>query len=811
MNKRISSTASLNIENNISDKVCTSNVEALLMNIPADVPRNEWIQVAAGLKNIGKDFSVFDQWSQKSIENKYDASDAKRVWEDVCAEGKPEVTLKTIKYLADKYKDAFIPLPQEMLSAPTTPEEQALQVGTFIDLLFKEGEFYEFVSSVRTDAKGKTIPDRTQSQIQSRESTEITAENLARIKEIVTQSLDGAWVSLNPVKKDFKGKAPGDADVTEYRHALIEADDLSKEEQWKLLKELNLPIKAVVWSGGKSLHAIVKIDAGNDFDLYRERVAALHRYLAEQNFPVDPANKNPSRLTRIPGFRRGNEMQYLVSQEFGPKTWNDFEKFFLKNKAKADRRAISSPENGQKGWRPFLPVTDYAKAFLNENTNSGELALRFVNSSWWGYNGRTWQEISEDDLDINITHFLQQNSVHEEGRISTSVINDTKLNLKGLCGLVDCKMPCWLPSGEDASDIICFRNGMLSIDKLIAGEEQTLRPLSPSYFGSHQVEYDYLPEAECPMWHEYLQTTFNDEESRQALQMMFGYILSGKIDKNIGFFQYGRGGDGKSVATHILGKLYGESQTCCLPFANLGEKHSTHLLTEHKLNLVEETPVSCEIRNISDAEKMFKMVTDGAMIPIEPKFVNPKMAPAIARCVFNTNELPSFVDRSNGLWDRLVILHFPNRIRDTDNEKPNLKKDLEKELPGIFLWAVEGARELREHTRFPLPPTSRAILQNHRLACDHEAEFFAENVIAIPGSYCSRGKLYSTYKIWATDNGYSPKGRGKFNAAVKVRFPDVEETRIRTPRDLEVWAGITYADCTLMLNNNEDEAEGENA
>ena len=46
---------------------------------------------------------------------------------------------------------------------------------------------------------------------------------------------------------------------------------------------------------------------------------------------------------------------------------------------------------------------------------------------------------------------------------------------------------------------------------------------------------------------------------------------------------------------------------------------------------------------------------------------------------------------------------------------------------------------------------------------------------------------------------------------MKVRFPDVEETRIRTPRDLEVWAGITYADCTLMLNNNEDEAEGENA
>ena len=114
------------------------------------------------------------------------------------------------------------------------------------------------------------------------------------------------------------------------------------------------------------------------------------------------------------------------------------------------------------------------------------------------------------------------------------------------------------------------------------------------------------------MWNEYLATTFDDDDSRAALQMMFGYILSGKTNKNVGFFLVGRGGDGKSVAAHILRKLIGENQSCCLPFANLGDRFSSYLLTEHKLNLVEEMPVSAEIRNISDAEKVFKMVTDGA-------------------------------------------------------------------------------------------------------------------------------------------------------------------------------------------------------
>lgn len=480
-------------------------------------------------------------------------------------------------------------------------------------------------------------------------------------------------------------------------------------------------------------------------------------------------------------------MQYLVASEFGSKDWDTFERMFLN---KTDRRAETSPINGQLGGRPTIPVTDYAEAFLAENSTKGVPQLRYWNREWWKYDHH-WISVNEDDLNNQVTRFLQRHKVQRAYRISTAFVNDVVLNIRGLCCLSGITMPCWLPDGSDASDTLCFSNGLLSVQELIAGNKQTLRSRTPEYFGLDNVDYAYEPDADCPMWNEYLATTFDDDDSRAALQMMFGYILSGKTNKNVGFFLVGRGGDGKSVAAHILRKLIGENQSCCLPFANLGDRFSSYLLTEHKLNLVEEMPVSAEIRNISDAEKVFKMVTDGAVIPVEQKFRAPRDKRAKARCVFLANELPQFVDRSNGLWDRLIVLPFTHRFRDTDAEKADLKHDLEAELPGIFNWAICGARMLEKHTRFPIPPASVEYLAKHRLACDHEAAFLSEAVVADPDAISSKQLLYQQYRSWIESRGYKPVGSSRFNAAVKAAFPDVREERQRSPIDRLIWSGIS--------------------
>jgi len=92
-----------------------------------------------------------------------------------------------------------------------------------------------------------------------------------------------------------------DANITAFRFALIECDGAPLELQMSLLAKLPLPIAAILTSGGRSLHAWVKIDAQNAED-YRNTVAQMLSILAK--FGVDGKNKNPSRLSRLPGVVR---------------------------------------------------------------------------------------------------------------------------------------------------------------------------------------------------------------------------------------------------------------------------------------------------------------------------------------------------------------------------------------------------------------------------------------------------------------------------------------------------------------------------
>lgn len=85
----------------------------------------------------------------------------------------------------------------------------------------------------------------------------------------------------------------------------------------------NIPVACLVHSGGKSLHAIVRVDAA-DYTEYRKRVEYLYDFLEKNGLKVDKQNRNPSRLSRMPGVTRNGNRQYLVATNIGRKSWTDW-------------------------------------------------------------------------------------------------------------------------------------------------------------------------------------------------------------------------------------------------------------------------------------------------------------------------------------------------------------------------------------------------------------------------------------------------------------------------------------------------------
>jgi hypothetical protein len=121
----------------------------------------------------------------------------------------------------------------------------------------------------------------------------------------------GCLFRPNPVSVTPTGDKGGytDADITAHRFALIESDILARDLQLSLLARLPLPIAAIIFSGGKSYHALVRVDAP-DAVSYRKDVGRMLALLRPLGF--DQATGNPSRMSRLPGAIRGDDRQRLV-------------------------------------------------------------------------------------------------------------------------------------------------------------------------------------------------------------------------------------------------------------------------------------------------------------------------------------------------------------------------------------------------------------------------------------------------------------------------------------------------------------------
>ena len=83
------------------------------------------------------------------------------------------------------------------------------------------------------------------------------------------------------------------------------------------------PVACLVHSGRKSIHAIVRINAEN-YNEYRKRVDYLYQVCEKNGLKIDRQNRNPSRLSRMPGVTRGGRKQYLMDTNIGKQSWEEW-------------------------------------------------------------------------------------------------------------------------------------------------------------------------------------------------------------------------------------------------------------------------------------------------------------------------------------------------------------------------------------------------------------------------------------------------------------------------------------------------------
>lgn len=101
-----------------------------------------------------------------------------------------------------------------------------------------------------------------------------------------------------------------DSTVAAHRHVLVEFDQEPIEEQLAFYSRSKLRIATITHSAGKSAHALLRVNAP-DGPAWLEIVRRLYAHL--EPLGADSANKNPSRLSRLPGgYRQGKGWQRVI-------------------------------------------------------------------------------------------------------------------------------------------------------------------------------------------------------------------------------------------------------------------------------------------------------------------------------------------------------------------------------------------------------------------------------------------------------------------------------------------------------------------
>ncbi|MDO4318299.1 MAG: AAA family ATPase [Lachnospiraceae bacterium] len=319
--------------------------EALAYIDPAELSYQEWVNVGMALKEAGYSVAVWEDWSR--ADKRYHAGECVKKWASFRGCSTP-VTAGTIVQMArengwrphrmvDDHElswddciggndDLVVVNPgwiegQEIQEPENwKPEEQLI---TYLELLFDSSDYVGYVTET-WEHDGKYLPKKGNYDRTAGELIAALRNCKGDIGSVIGDYKPeaGAWIRFNPVD----GKGVKNDNVTEFRYALVESDAEDIEKQNAILRELELPIVTLTHSGGKSLHAIVRIDAG-DYAEYRKRVEYLYEVCKKNGLKVDTQNKNPSRLSRLPGVMRNGRKQFLVATNIGKESWKEWQEW----------------------------------------------------------------------------------------------------------------------------------------------------------------------------------------------------------------------------------------------------------------------------------------------------------------------------------------------------------------------------------------------------------------------------------------------------------------------------------------------------
>lgn len=319
---------------------------------------------------------------------------------------------------------------------------------------------------------------------------------------------------------------------------------------------------------------------------------------------------------------------------------------------------------------------------------------------------------------------------------------------------------------------------------------------SPRHKFTRTCSVRYDSEATCPRWDTFVSEIMGgDPELVDYLQKICGLVLAGDTSQQSLFLLYGTGGNGKSiflgVLQELLGEFAGEFPTELVMKTRTGRDagQQSSLAQAYGKRLMAVGEVD---ENSGWNESLIKSLSGEDRITAKFMHKNPFEYTPTYIVMVRANHKPRVQGADAGIWSRFKMVPFTQNFRGTEKQDYRLKDKLLEELPGIFLFCVEGYKKfLAEGLTVP------------QVAMDEIAEYQREMnpLRAFIDDFCepcnpqvgvTLDEIKTLYDVWAIDSNAFEINRQTMGA--KLKSMGLNKVRIRRGDEREYTFPLSFTE-----------------
>lgn len=419
---------------------------------------------------------------------------------------------------------------------------------------------------------------------------------------------------------------------------------------------------------------------------------------------------------------------------------------------------------------------------------NGELKYVSELGAWAYFDGRSWviesgisapkmRAKAEMRLYLQKVSAIQPQGVAEEERRKKSIAfafgyeNGRKLENLVFKMQAEPQLITSVGIFDDKPYLINLINGTYDLKK------DELRPHDPMDYLTQRMHVEFDPAATCPRWGQFMdEITCGNAELAKYLQCIAGLCLSGDVSQHEAYFLWGNGSNGKSVFTGIMRRLCADYfkplNVDVLMHSNKSGQINTGLASLRGARAVATSELP---RGVQLKSNVFKDLTGGDALQVDDKYVKAFTLKPQCTILVPTNFMPTITENDNGTWRRCVIIPF-NAIFDGKSKDAKLSEKLERELPGILNWAIEGFRRFLAG-KMIIPTCVKELTAKYRddlnLTAKFVNQYLEKDSLGNPGGRIKLDDLYAMYQVFCKAEGMrSCITKRMFKEDIQAYLPD---------------------------------------